>query len=413
MPAVRVLYSFPHKIGAARICYTAWQQVRWLAAAGADIRLFPGVVQRPLPENVTVWPTLSRGRWRIPYKLLGRMRAMALHDAIVAHRLEKLAGQVDIVHTWPIAAERTLRMAARLGIPAVIERPNAHTRFAYQTVQAECRRMGIVLPPGHEYEFNEEVLRKEEEEYRLAYRILCPSDFVARTFVDRGFEPARLVRHQYGFDETLYRPAPGPRDPGRGFTMLFAGVAAVRKGVHFALDAWLRSPACRDGTFLIAGEFLPSYREKLAAQLSHPSIKLLGHRHDLPELMRGSDVLVLSSLEEGSALVTLEAVGSGCVLLVSESAGTECRHMETGLVHAPGDTVALERHITLLYQDRALLARLREATLAAAPRHTWAASGVRLLDVYRDVIAAYARSTGGSATWPERPCSLPNSDKRL
>jgi len=31
---IRVLYSFPHKLGADRICYTAWQQVNGLAAAG-------------------------------------------------------------------------------------------------------------------------------------------------------------------------------------------------------------------------------------------------------------------------------------------------------------------------------------------------------------------------------------------
>ena len=50
--------------------------------------------------------------------------------------------------------------------------------------------------------------------------------------------------------------------------MLFVGVCAVRKGVHFALEAWLGSPACQDGTFLIAGEFLPDYQQKLAAMLS-------------------------------------------------------------------------------------------------------------------------------------------------
>ena len=75
---VRVLYSFPHKLGAGRICYTAWQQVAGLAAAGANVLVFPGVLHRPLPGDVVVQPTLARGRWRIPYKLLGTMRACAL-----------------------------------------------------------------------------------------------------------------------------------------------------------------------------------------------------------------------------------------------------------------------------------------------------------------------------------------------
>src|ERR1039458_4319035 len=75
---MRVLYSFPHKIGADRICYTAWQQVRGLAAAGADVLLFPGAVSRVLPASVEVEPTLSRGKLRIPYKLLGKLRSLAL-----------------------------------------------------------------------------------------------------------------------------------------------------------------------------------------------------------------------------------------------------------------------------------------------------------------------------------------------
>ena len=277
----RVLYSFPHKLGAGRICYTAWQQVVGLAAAGTDVLLFPGVLHKPVPGSVVVKPTLARGRMRIPYKLLGKLRALALHDYIVSRRIEQLAGQVDIVHVWPMAAKRTLQAASRLGIPTVLERPNAHTRFAYETVQQECQRLGIALPPGHEYEYNEEILRQEEEEYQLATRILCPSEFVVKTFVEKGFSRASLVRHQYGFDETVYYPAAGPREPKPGLTMLFVGVAAVRKGVHFALEAWLNSTAHHEGSFLIAGEFLPAYEEKLAPMLSHPSVKVLGHRNDI------------------------------------------------------------------------------------------------------------------------------------
>ena len=183
---VRVLYSFPHKLGADRICTTAWQQVNGLSAAGAEVLVCPGALSRPVSSNIRVRPTLARGKIRIPYKILGSMRAFALHDYIVSRRLEKMVGEVDIVHTWPSGALRTLKTAARLGIPAVLERPNAHTRFAYEVVQKECERLGIVLPPNHEHAFKEDVLIKEEAEYEQAYRLLCPSDFVARTFLDRG-----------------------------------------------------------------------------------------------------------------------------------------------------------------------------------------------------------------------------------
>jgi glycosyltransferase involved in cell wall biosynthesis len=387
---LRVLYSFPHKLGADRICTTAWHQVAGLAAAGAEVLAFPGVLHRPVPESVTVRPTLSWGKARVSYKLAGGARASALHDYIVSRRIQKLAGQIDIIHTWPMGAIRTLRVAARLGIPTVLERPNAHTEFAMIAVREECERLGLSLPRGHEHEYNETTLRLEKEEYRLADRLLCPSDFVQRTFLDRGFSAESLERHQYGFDETLYHPDRGPRGSKRGLTVLFAGGCAPRKGLHYALEAWLRSPAHREGKFLIAGGFVPGYAEVLSRMLAHPSVEVLGHRRDLPELMRKSDILILPSIEEGSALVTSEARGSGCVLLVSEAAGAICQNGENALVHRVGDVETLAQQLAVLDTNRDLLERLRAASLRTVNEITWTAAGVKLLQVYRQVVREYA-----------------------
>jgi len=386
---IRVLYSFPLRLGASRVCYTAWQQVNGLEAAGANLIVVPASLSRPVPAGVRVSPTLARGRFRLPFRLLGTMRAVALHDRIVARRVEKLAGQIDIIHTWSLGALETLKTAARLGIPTVLERPNAHTGFAMEIVERECDRLGVKLPHGHEHAYDAVKLRKEEEEYRLATRLLCPSDFVVKTFVDKGFEREQLIRHIYGYDEKIYLPATKQRDPNHGLIMLFVGVCAVRKGVHYALEAWLKSPACKDGTFLIAGEFLPAYRDKLAAMLAHPSVKVLGHRNDVPELMRKSDILILPSIEEGFGLVIAEAMGSGCVPMASEACTEICENMKTGLMHKVGDVETLTQQITMLNDDRSLLEKLREGALNAAPNVTWTAAGRVLLDAYRETIQAF------------------------
>jgi glycosyltransferase involved in cell wall biosynthesis len=386
---VRVLYSFPLKLGAERICTTAWYQVNGLAAAGAEVLVFPASICRLVAPGVTVSPTLARGKLRLPYRIVGAMRAAALHDHIVARRLEKLVEKIDIIHTWPLGALQTLKTAARLGIPTVLERCNAHTGFAMEVVQKECDRLGVALPPDHEHAYNSEKLRKEEKEYRLATRLLCPSEFVVKTFLDKGYAREQLVRHIYGYDEKVYYPSNEPRDPKRGLTMLSVGVCAVRKGLHYALEAWLRSPASKDGTFLIAGEFLPAYQEKLASMLAHPSVKVLGHRKDVPELARKSDILVLPSIEEGFGLVITEAMGSGCVPLASDACTEICSHMKTGLMHHVGDVESLTQHITMLHEDRALLERLRAAGLEAAPGVTWTVAGRVLLEAYRETIAAH------------------------
>jgi len=390
----RVLYSFPHKIGASRICLTAWYQAAGLAEAGAQVTVLTGAVHRPLPAEVRVRTTLARGRWRIPYRAIGPMRAFALHDRIVAHELPKLAAEIDIVHVWPLAARETLRAARRLGIPTVLERPNAHTGFAMRAVAQESARLGVVLPPDHEHAYNEPKLRKEEEEYRLADWLLCPSEFVVRTFLDEGFPPEQLLRHIYGYDEQTFspgrRPHPAPRDPNRGLQAVFVGVCAVRKGLHFALEAWLASSASATGTFRIAGEFLPEYESALAGMLAHPSVEVLGHRDDVPDLMRSSDVLMLPSIEEGFGLTCTEAMGSGCVPLVSDACTELCVDGENALIHEVGDVDALTRQLDLLDSDRERLAELRAGCLRDAPDVTWSAAGRRLLAAYEEALASPA-----------------------
>lgn len=384
---IRVLHSFPHRLGRERICTTAWYEIDSAAAAGAEMLVMAGDSVRPFARPIHVETTLSRGKLRIPYRLLGSRRACALHDWLVARKLPELAGEIDIIHAWPLGALQTTRVARRLGIPVALERCNAHTRFAYEVVRKECDRIGVPLPPNHEHAFNTEVLRREEEEYALADAILCPSDFVVKTFLDRGFPKEKLVRYIYGVDETKFFPDPArrPPDSNRGLTMIFVGVCAVRKGLHFALEAWLKSPAGKNGTFLIAGDFLPAYRDRLAPMLAHPSIRLLGHRNDVPDLMRQADLFVLPTIEEGFGLVCTEAMASGCVPLVSDACTDLCRHMDNSLVHKAGNVEELTEQITTLHRDRQLLTRLRTAGLRCVPDISWSAAGRQLLQAYRQI----------------------------
>jgi glycosyltransferase involved in cell wall biosynthesis len=384
---VRVLYSFPHKLGADRICYTAWEQVKGIAEAGADVILFTGVLSRPVPKSVQTHTTLARGKLRIPYKLLGKGRALALHDYIVARNLEKLARQVDVVHLWPCAALETIKTAKRLGIPTVLERPNAHTRFCYEVVAAEHKRIGIETPHG-DYRPSEAVLAREEAEFAATDFLLCASEFAAQSFLNRGFPEGKILRHRYGFDESKYFPKAALREVGKRFTAIFVGVDAVRKGLHLATEAWLGSPASQDGTLFIAGELTAEYKRRYARELSHPSIVQLGHRQDVPELMQGADILLMPSIEEGFALVCAEAIGAGCVPLASTACTEMCRHMQNAMVHHVGDVPTLRQQITELHGNSELLAKLRAGALQSRLDWTWTAAGRALVGAYEEGVGS-------------------------
>jgi glycosyltransferase involved in cell wall biosynthesis len=316
-----------------------------------------------------------------------------------------MANEFDIVHGFALGSLETLRTARELGIPTVLERCNAHTRFAYEVVEKECDKFEIQMPDGHPHAFNADTLRREEAEYDEADYLFCPSEFVARTFEDYGFPPDKLERFQYGFDENTCYPSAEPDLEKPGLTVLFAAGCAPRKGLHYALEAWLKSSACQEGKFLVVGDFIPEYAERLASQLAHPSVSLLGYRKDLADIMRASDVMILPSIEEGSALVTYDARGAGCVLLVSDSTGAVCEHGKNALVHRTGDVETLAGHLSRVHEDRTLLACLRAASLETANELTWTTAGRKMLDSYRRIVSRHQAVNGGLVGIPHPSAS--------
>jgi glycosyltransferase involved in cell wall biosynthesis len=380
---VRVLYSFPDRLGSAGVGTTALQQVRGLVEQGVEVLLYCTSRDVEVPGVQHVRETLVVAGKRIPHRALGVERAYRFHDRRVAAALRRLDG-VDLVHCWPKATVETAKAARRRGIRTLREVPNTHTAHAFDVAARENASLGLAPAAGHSHTFDPGVLVREEEEYRLADLLLVPSEFSRRTFLERGVPPERLALHQYGYDPAHYFPAPGERPPERPFTVLFAGRCEPRKGLHYALQAWLASGAAADGRFLICGQFVPGYREVLAPLLEHPSVEEHGFV-DLGPVMRESDVFVLPSLEEGSALVTYEAQASGCVLAVSDAVGARVDHGRQGLVHEAGDVSTLTAQLRTLAQDRELLARLRSETVAGLGRLTWSHAA-------RELVAVYART---------------------
>ena len=147
----------------------------------------------------------------------------------------------------------------------------------------------------HSHRPDQRHLRLEDREYAEADLLLVPSDHVAQTFVQRGIPRDRLRQHQYGYDQSRFDAIGRIEAPTRPFTATFVGSAEPRKGLHYALDAWLRAEPPAGSKMLIAGGFVPGYREFLATRLAHRSIEVLGFVNDVPSLLRQSDVLLLSS----------------------------------------------------------------------------------------------------------------------
>ncbi|MCP2032071.1 glycosyltransferase involved in cell wall biosynthesis [Okibacterium sp. HSC-33S16] len=381
---LRILYSFPHAFGSPGIGQTAWNQVRELVRAGHTVTLVAASVAQPVTGVREVEQTMVLGGRRVPHRAVGRMRAFGWHDRRAATRVHQES--FDIVHAWPLASARTLDAAQDRGIPGLREVPNTHTAHAYEVVGREYARLGLPVPQGWSHHYDGDRLVLEDREYAAAHGLLVPSDAVAQSFLDRGFDNSRLLRHRYGFDPAVIR-VPIRVDAARPFTAVFLGRCEPRKGLHFALDAWLASKASETGRFLIYGNFVPGYREMLAEQLAHPSVEVREFTDRPARVYAQADILLLPTIEEGSALVTYEAQGAGVIPLVSEASGAMVEHAVNGLLHTPGDVATLSSQIDLVFGSERWRRALKQGVLAHAPTLTWQAAGIVLVDLYRQALA--------------------------
>jgi glycosyltransferase involved in cell wall biosynthesis len=92
-------------------------------------------------------------------------------------------------------------------------------------------------------------------------------------------------------------------------------------------------------------------------------VRLAGERHDVPAILAGADVFVLSSRSEGLPVSVLEAMAAGLPVVATDVGGVSELVLdgETGLLVPAGDAPALTRALAWLLEDSARRRRLGAA----------------------------------------------------
>ena len=107
-------------------------------------------------------------------------------------------------------------------------------------------------------------------------------------------------------------------------TLLAGGAGHVthRKGFDVLLDAFARA-GLADARVVVAGDgpALPELRRQAAALGIAERVHWLGPRDDVPRVLAGCGVFVLSSRNEGMANVMLEAMAAGTPVIASDISG--------------------------------------------------------------------------------------------
>ena len=189
----------------------------------------------------------------------------------------------------------------------------------------------------------------------LADHMTIVSEAAAARFVRERIVPQELLRVvPNGIDVDLFRNVPpGTRESVRSslglggeFVWLAVGRFEDAKDYPNMLRAFaqVRQRQPSSVLLLVGRGSLQGEAEELTRTLGlGGSVRFLGVRHDVPEVMNGADGYVMSSGWEGMPMVLLEAAAAALPIVATKVGGNHevVREQESGFLVQPGDSAAL------------------------------------------------------------------------
>jgi glycosyltransferase involved in cell wall biosynthesis len=180
-------------------------------------------------------------------------------------------------------------------------------------------------------------LRDERQALGAARTIFANSQRTRRDLVQRlDVPPDRVHVVYYGVDPRRFRPADDDEraslrarlgiPPDRKIVLFIGALSDRRKGFDILFDAWRRLDLRAKLWVIGAGSEIGTWRRRAA---SIGSIEFLGHRDDVPDLLRAADLLVSPTRYEAYGLAVHEALCCGVPVIVSASAGVAERFPES------------------------------------------------------------------------------------
>ena len=192
-------------------------------------------------------------------------------------------------------------------------------------------------------------------------------------YIRYGMEPSRIWPGVCPADTEMFGAAraEGRAMPSQGDGELrigFAGKLIDCKGVDELLRAAALLPPTRAWSVTAVGDgpLLPGLRA-LVAELGigdRVTFRGFANTTEMPKLLAGFDVVVVSSRRDRLVLVAIEAMAAGAAVIVSDHTsvwgpGDLIEDEVTGLVYRSGQPAMLARQLRRLLDDPALLDRLQ------------------------------------------------------
>lgn len=369
----RVQVTFCNNMACTGVAYTVWELMENLQGPDLQRQLWYIGGERSVLRDYHR-PVFSYSLWRAVLKIPGSQDWQGwILNKLALRNLRS----GDIAYVWPPYSLDFIVGAKQRGAIVVAERINCMGATSKAALAKAYAHLDQPMPDNL---FPEAWLSKERDQMLQCDYVTAPNEFVAKSLLDAGIAPDRILETSYGWSPIRLSKAVNLAWPARTPVFVYVGSGIVRKGLNLLLEAWELADV--DGTLLIAGQIDDDIRAACARSLSRSDVRQLGFVQDVASVYAAADVFVFPTHEEGGPQVTYEAAGCGLPCIVSPmGAGRIVRDGREGYVIDPYDIEGWARAIRLLAHDLDCRQRLAENASTRAREFTWDKVGARMYKI--------------------------------
>lgn len=283
----------------------------------------------------------------------------------------------------------SLRKWQGSGKQFVCEAVNSHLDYQSELLREECEKLGLSFREPYEPE-----REKRLAEYRESNYILCPSQFVARSFTEKGIPSEKLLVNPFGVSAPTFVPD-GSCDIRSAsiskedrFRVIYVGSINFRKGLRYLLEGFKKLNHPRKELWIVGPRLAPDG----ISDLSIPKgveFKGVLKNETLQSAYLSADVFVQPSIEEGLSLVIGEALGYGLPVIATCNTGAEdiFQDGECGNIIPIRDANAIADKLQRLVDDPQLLKSLSQHAIEKSRNFGgWKASQQGLCKLMKSIL---------------------------
>lgn len=342
----RILFVYEGKMNMQGCDLSTWHMLKGLSQNGFEIDFISrGKIDLPNVNSIRTRILPVKPFSSLPSRYYNSMRRRYI--SYLGEKKLRSNADYSCCMAWSQSASRMFQHAKGLGIPRILHSGN----FISPAPDKTTKPVSWPRIDSH-YKYRE---------YELASALFVISEPSRQSYIKAGIPAERLYCIGRGADLDTYYP---PEKTPEKFVALFCGAIGHRKGALEVVKAW-KQAALPNAELWMLGRVDASIKPELESLVDN-SIKLLGYRDDIPDLMRQASIQFMLSNNDGPAKAMLEGAACGLATITTPESCYPTDNDNIGFLVQRNDRENIVSKLKLLYDDRPLLERMRHNAAAYA-----------------------------------------------